>query len=727
MKKKKIIIVGIIVLVLSLGISYALINYNIFGRNNGQLVLGNIWMRYRENNQLNIDGNKDIKVNNITFYTVNQVMATQELNELARCIDYFNSNLYVAAEEEIDIQEFCQGTGTRNGMTLQQMWDSSYQEEGFMEEVGNEFINNNIMILENDVYIVNPIMATQELNELGKCIVLNSNEEFDEGSDSKSYCKGTGRASNGYTFQENLDNGDWFPTEVLTSFEENNVILAKKISYTSFKINPIMQEEESGTGILGKCESLFNNETFDEGSNAESFCKGTGTMEGGVTFQKLLDEEYNNENFLAEIGYQMLNDKIILPVLDANYFEFTIEGRNTYTKKGIWYEIVLMHGDEHETRSERIKDEFLTFTLTEVIDGEEVQLFNNRSYKDLKNQRIWVETIPASTVKDIEKTYRLYMNFVPYIIVGEVIPNSGKEVDYSFDTWNNEVYGSIKVKVTGDFLEKEVEYKIPEGCFQTADIDDGNVIIVGYDNTCTNALVIPNIINDKNVKEIAPYAFSDLEIVSLKFEKNSSLEAIYENSFTYNNIKSVTIPDSVTYLDCSAFDTNVTINKRADLSCSLTPTDESCFDFEFVDIKTNSNMTDEELAACVSIFDSLELPYDEGTTSENFCKGTGTIDGGITFQQFMYEGVSQPENFMNIIGNQLLENNIITIDVAITNYDASCESDVVIPSEVAGLPVTIIANNCSNNGGKSISNNKFDNIQSNNLVYNNVKSNGVTW
>ena len=39
-----------------------------------------------------------------------------------------------------------------------------------------------------------------------------------------------------------------------------------------------------------------------------------------------------------------------------DYFEFTIDGKNTTTNKDIWYEIVLNHGDNHETRTERIKD-----------------------------------------------------------------------------------------------------------------------------------------------------------------------------------------------------------------------------------------------------------------------------------------------------------------------------------------------------------------------------------
>ena len=39
---------------------------------------------------------------------------------------------------------------------------------------------------------------------------------------------------------------------------------------------------------------------------------------------------------------------------ENNYFEFTIDGKNTYEKKDIWYEILLSHGEDHETRTTRL-------------------------------------------------------------------------------------------------------------------------------------------------------------------------------------------------------------------------------------------------------------------------------------------------------------------------------------------------------------------------------------
>ena len=134
-----------------------------------------------------------------------------------------------------------------------------------------------------------------------------------------------------------------------------------------------------------------------------------------------------------------------------NYFEFTIDGKNTYTEQDIWYEIVLSHGDNHETRTERLRDGLLKFRLVEVIDGEEEELFTNRSYNDLTSKRVWVDTIPRNTNTEIIKTYRLYMWISDSIRIGNTA-----EADYDVDTWNNEVYASIKVNATGDFEEKEL-------------------------------------------------------------------------------------------------------------------------------------------------------------------------------------------------------------------------------------------------------------------------------
>ena len=168
----------------------------------------------------------------------------------------------------------------------------------------------------------------------------------------------------------------------------------------------------------------------------------------------------NNSQLVAGDIYMHYNETNELTITNAmpqstytenNYFEFTIDGKNTYTEQDIWYEIVLTHGDNHETRTERLRDDLLKFRLVEVVDGIEEELVTNQSYDDLTNQRIWVDTIPRNTNTEIVKTYRLYMWVSDSIRIGNTT-----DADYDVDTWNTDVYASIKVNVTGDFNEKSL-------------------------------------------------------------------------------------------------------------------------------------------------------------------------------------------------------------------------------------------------------------------------------
>ena len=138
---------------------------------------------------------------------------------------------------------------------------------------------------------------------------------------------------------------------------------------------------------------------------------------------------------------------------ESKYFEFTISGKNTYTKEDIWYEIVLEHGDEHETRTTRIRDDLLKFTLVEVNGDEETKVVVNQSYENINNTRIWVDTINKNTTNKIDKTYRLYM----WISYDTIIGIGDTDYDYDIHTWNSDVFASIKVKVNGDFTIKKVE------------------------------------------------------------------------------------------------------------------------------------------------------------------------------------------------------------------------------------------------------------------------------
>ncbi len=178
---------------------------------------------------------------------------------------------------------------------------------------------------------------------------------------------------------------------------------------------------------------------------------------------------YNETNELA-IENAMPSDTFD----KTKYFEFTIDGKNTYTDKDIWYEIVLTKGN-NQTGKTRIKDNLLKFRLTTISNGVETELLNNKSYDDLTSKRIYVDTINKNTTSLVTRTYRLYMWVSSDTKIGNV------NQDYTMEEWKD-VFASIKVSVTGDFNEKRVEIENIED-FKTMLLTEKTNTIIEEDNT----------------------------------------------------------------------------------------------------------------------------------------------------------------------------------------------------------------------------------------------------
>ena len=77
---------------------------------------------------------------------------------------------------------------------------------------------------------------------------------------------------------------------------------------------------------------------------------------------------------------------------------------------------------------------------------------------------------------------------------------------------------------------------------------------------------ITNIIIPSNVEYISPCAFQGNELSSIKFE--NGIKHIETFSFADNNITEVTLPETVTFYACDAFDDFVIVNKSDDLICT---------------------------------------------------------------------------------------------------------------------------------------------------------------
>ena len=428
--------------------------------------------------------------------------------------------------------------------------------------------------------------------------------------------------------------------DIWMKYEETNGLIledAMPINGDGYIVNPIMATQELGEdNELTRCVDYYQNASFDEGSTVESYCKGIGTRQGGMSLQENINffiRIAQENGFLEDFeGQELLDLGIIIPQLEnLPYFEFTISGKNTYTKKDIWYEIVLNHGDIHETRTTRIRDNLLKFSLIEIKDGKETIVINNKRYNDLNNRRIWVNTIDKNTNEEVSITYRLYMWIDENTIIGN------NQEDYTLEEWED-VFASIKVNVTGDFNEKELA-PTDASCFEveetvvytrnenmTADelntcvslfrdefnyelegdedfesfcqgtgtlsgflfdqglfnsyynqekinllninnivIENKGLTIIDYNLTCGGDIIIPSDINGNNIIEIKDFAFNSKDLLSVMFPK--TVLSINRMSFSGNYLSSVDIPTSVKFLSCQAFDSGVIINKSDNLSC----------------------------------------------------------------------------------------------------------------------------------------------------------------
>ena len=244
---------------------------------------------------------------------------------------------------------------------------------------------------------------------------------------------------------------------------------------------------------------------------------------------------------------------------ETSFFEFTIDGKNTTTNKDIWYEIILKHGDEVSGKT-RIKDNLLKFTLTETKNGTTKTVFDGRSYNDLTNKRIWVNTINKNTTSEVSITYRLYMWISNNTVIGNV------NQDYTMEEWKN-IFASIKVDVAGDFNEKSIA--TDESCFNTNQIDNNGITeleIVSYDTSCGTDVIIPSKIDGYKVTSIANCEITaqsnniNTVVGNLNYYTNKNYKlknASFQGcGFQYANLTSVTIPDGVTSIGIDAFSNN---------------------------------------------------------------------------------------------------------------------------------------------------------------------------
>ena len=279
------------------------------------------------------------------------------------------------------------------------------------------------------------------------------------------YCKGNMTIRN-YNFQDALTNNKFNETD-LTYLTSKNIISKSGDTYTINSNIANQEYQEDTRNELSKCMNFFENVSLDENSTSETFCKGTGTFNGMSIYKNLATcnssgggsySNNSNDNVFAlplfassgfhsgQCNYLYNNNIAVSEKEQLPYFEFTIDGKNT-NNKDIIYNVKLVHGEVvgSKTESNRIGDKFLIFKLVEVVDGNEVELINNKKFDTINNTILYSDKVLKNTNTEIKHTYRLYMIVNPNLVVG----NTDRS-DYSFNDYAN-LFASIKINVDGDY------------------------------------------------------------------------------------------------------------------------------------------------------------------------------------------------------------------------------------------------------------------------------------
>ena len=167
---------------------------------------------------------------------------------------------------------------------------------------------------------------------------------------------------------------------------------------------------------------------------------------------------------------------------------------------------------------------------------------------------------------------------------------------------------------------------------------------------------------------------------------------------------------------------SIKVNVAGDFNEKEIATDEACFktkDVWFYNL--NSNMTDEELNKCTTYITNLNWSWNDGETSEAFCKGTGTNQGN-TFQKKLY---LDEASSVDVDYDYLVNNNIILSYNATAIVDYTCDLfNIKIPKFIGDKTVMSIENGAFNS--KNLTNliipNSIKKITANTFTNNRITS-----
>ena len=385
------------------------------------------------------------------------------------------------------------------------------------------------------------------------------------------------------------------------------------------------------------------------------FTYESGTKSDIVTGQIYMNYEETSTITLTGV-FPETKEQALARQDENGVFEFTITGRNT-SKYPVYYEIDLLEGGVMTGKTEqstKILPEHVRIYLER--DGE--PLVDGMTFKYWNNRRIYVDTVPAGTTSNIEHKYTLRMWIDENVTISDTDPNA----DYTTTEWND-AYASLKVRVVGDFEYKEVA--TDASCFAYNVIDAG----ITYDYP-----IITLDTSDEKVDacktEVTKTVGKDIS------DAQDGYQSFCEGTGTAKLLGAVsmTLKENVTALVLEGAPEEDLISWFPVVSDITTET-------RYYELNTS----EESVNACKEYLLNGGEDYSDAQDGyQSFCEGVGTVGGQTIHEESsVYYGLTERNVFTQV--EELPQ------AIQITGYDTNCGTDVIIPSQIEGLPVTKIA------------------------------------
>ena len=422
----------------------------------------------------------------------------------------------------------------------------------------------------------------------------------------------------------------------------NQMPLAEKYIVNPNMANQTYQEDTRNE--LSKCVDVVEGSRFDEGSTAETYCKGTGTV-SGETFQTSIDNG-DDVSYLKELNIVTSDNKVNPDMVNQTY------QKDTRNELSICADSFMANGGPKEVAISLCKGNSLD-------NGSTLQKAYEQGHLDNMN-------LTSTFIK--ENILTLNVTTLPYFEF---------TIDGKNTTTNKDIWYEIILK-HGDDLTGKTRIKDNLLKFTLTETKDGVTSTVFSGETykdLTSKRVYVNTINRNTTTDVnityRLYMWISNDTMICAGDPKDNCDYYTDNTPNWNDVFA-----------------SIKVDVAGDFNEKYVETDASCFNTNIINTyQLNTNMTTEELNKCITYV--TDWNWSTGETPEAFCKGTGTVNGN-TFQSILDANRFNSDQLSYFKTNNIIINSTTSVEIA--SYDTSCGTDVVIPREINGYKVTRIAN-----------------------------------